>query len=176
MVVLCADVLRYCFGDAIPTVTSFKYLEDQVAQWFVASPRHSTAPAHLTNNPVQARQQTPFLHPRLLPRPLLPHRDLPRNLVRRRRTRHRSPALPPRSHPAALARPAHPASGPRARHGATRHGRRDPAACARPLRHQPEQSQLLAVVHVRGHGVHDGGGQVHGAPGAGGAAGCAGSV
>lgn len=33
MVVICADVLRFCFGDAHHSLATFKFLEDRVEQW-----------------------------------------------------------------------------------------------------------------------------------------------
>lgn len=42
MVVLCADVIRYCFSEEPQTIAMFKYLEDQVRTW------HSSKPATFT--------------------------------------------------------------------------------------------------------------------------------
>lgn len=35
MVVICADILRYCFGNGTPSVAAYLYLESQVSQWYV---------------------------------------------------------------------------------------------------------------------------------------------
>lgn len=37
MVVICADVLSFCYGDAHHSVPTFKFLESRVEQWSVDS-------------------------------------------------------------------------------------------------------------------------------------------
>lgn len=38
MVVTCADVIRYCFGDADPSTVTYNFLNDSVSQWYDSKP------------------------------------------------------------------------------------------------------------------------------------------
>ena len=42
MVVLCSDVLRYCFGDADPSTASYNFLNESVYRWYTSKPASFT--------------------------------------------------------------------------------------------------------------------------------------